>query len=262
VAGVSADEYLLDTPVVRAFVADVLAVIVAADSPASACDAIRPIFAQLLTDPDRLPARYQEGDPESGVRAIRANVVGATTLRVHGDDVDRADRVLPSHLGFGTKAKPTVSADIRVCTDVLTAIRTWLAGGSVVKDKFNRCGTHSQDCEKIALQIVRKSFVEDEDLDQRETEQDDRISEPAPMVADNPPSPPCHRHQGQDYPPDCPDDVLADVRVEPPDAASNTRHNRGHGHQGCQQSRHDIPPESRKGRGLRLLTVRRAAPAA
>ena len=63
----SADEYLLDTPVVRAFVADVRSAIAAADSPTSACDAIRPHFAELLADRDWLPARYQEGDPESGM---------------------------------------------------------------------------------------------------------------------------------------------------------------------------------------------------
>lgn len=61
------DEYLLDTPVVHAFVADVRAAIAAADSPAGACEAIRPRFAQLLADPDWLPARFQEDDPESGM---------------------------------------------------------------------------------------------------------------------------------------------------------------------------------------------------
>jgi 3-mercaptopropionate dioxygenase len=61
------DEYILDTPVVREFVADVRAAIAAAPSPAAACEAIRPRFAELLTDPDWLPARYQEGDPESGM---------------------------------------------------------------------------------------------------------------------------------------------------------------------------------------------------
>jgi 3-mercaptopropionate dioxygenase len=61
------DEYVLDTPVVREFIADVRAAIAATDSPAAACDAIRPRFAQLLADPDWLPARYQEGDPESGM---------------------------------------------------------------------------------------------------------------------------------------------------------------------------------------------------
>ena len=61
------DEYILDTPVVREFVADVRAAIDAAASPETACDAIRPRFAELLADPDWLPARYQEGDPDSGM---------------------------------------------------------------------------------------------------------------------------------------------------------------------------------------------------
>jgi 3-mercaptopropionate dioxygenase len=61
------DEYLLDTAVVRDFVAGVRAVIAQAGSPHEACDAIRPAFAQLLADPAWLPERYQEGDPESGM---------------------------------------------------------------------------------------------------------------------------------------------------------------------------------------------------
>ena len=61
------DEYLLDTPVVRDFVAGVRAVIEDAGSPAQACDAIRPSFAALLADPAWLPERFQEGDPESGM---------------------------------------------------------------------------------------------------------------------------------------------------------------------------------------------------
>ncbi|HEX6698925.1 MAG TPA: hypothetical protein VF080_19095 [Solirubrobacteraceae bacterium] len=61
------DEYLLDTPVVRDFVAGVRAAIEDAGSPAQACDAIRPSFAHLLADPDWLPERFQEGDPDSGM---------------------------------------------------------------------------------------------------------------------------------------------------------------------------------------------------
>ena len=61
------DEYLLDTSVVRDFVAGVRAAIEDAGSPAQACDAIRPSFAQLLADPAWLPERFQEGDPESGM---------------------------------------------------------------------------------------------------------------------------------------------------------------------------------------------------
>ena len=63
----SEDEYVLDTPVVREFVAGVRATIAASGSPAEACDAIRPRFAGLLADPGGRPARYQEGDPESGM---------------------------------------------------------------------------------------------------------------------------------------------------------------------------------------------------
>ena len=61
------DEYILDTPVVRGFIADVRAAIERASSPEAACAAIEPRFAQLLADPDWLPARYQESDPESGM---------------------------------------------------------------------------------------------------------------------------------------------------------------------------------------------------
>jgi predicted metal-dependent enzyme (double-stranded beta helix superfamily) len=61
------DEYILDTPTVRDFIAHVRARIADTDSPAAACDAIRPAFAELLADPDWLPERYREGDPGSGM---------------------------------------------------------------------------------------------------------------------------------------------------------------------------------------------------
>ena len=61
------DEYVLDTPLVREFVAGVRETIAAAGSPEEACDWIRPRFAALLADTDWLPARYHEGDPESGM---------------------------------------------------------------------------------------------------------------------------------------------------------------------------------------------------
>ena len=60
-------EFVLDTSVVRNFVADVEHAIAAASSPAEACDAIRPRFAELLADADWLPARYQAPAPESGM---------------------------------------------------------------------------------------------------------------------------------------------------------------------------------------------------
>jgi predicted metal-dependent enzyme (double-stranded beta helix superfamily) len=61
------DEYVLDTPTVRAFVADVRAAIAQAASPQEACAAIRPGFAELLNDPDWLPEQYREAAPESGM---------------------------------------------------------------------------------------------------------------------------------------------------------------------------------------------------
>ena len=61
------EEFVLDTAIVRAFVADVQATIAAASSPERACDALRPRFAELLGDPDWLPAEYQAAAPESGM---------------------------------------------------------------------------------------------------------------------------------------------------------------------------------------------------
>ncbi|HYZ76528.1 MAG TPA: hypothetical protein VE596_04060 [Gaiellaceae bacterium] len=60
-------EFVLDTSVVRNFVADVEQAIAAASSPAEACEAIRPRFAELLADLDWLPERYQASAPESGM---------------------------------------------------------------------------------------------------------------------------------------------------------------------------------------------------
>jgi predicted metal-dependent enzyme (double-stranded beta helix superfamily) len=61
------DEYVLDTPVVREFVAGVRAAIAAADSPEAACEAIRPGFADLLSDPSWLPDEFAEAVPDSGM---------------------------------------------------------------------------------------------------------------------------------------------------------------------------------------------------
>jgi len=52
---------------VRAFVARVHATIAGASSPAEACEAIRPSFAELLADPDWLPAEYRAAAEESGM---------------------------------------------------------------------------------------------------------------------------------------------------------------------------------------------------
>jgi predicted metal-dependent enzyme (double-stranded beta helix superfamily) len=61
------DEYVLDAPVVRSFVAAVREAIEAGASPADAIERIRPRFADLLADPHWLPAVYQEAAPESGM---------------------------------------------------------------------------------------------------------------------------------------------------------------------------------------------------
>ena len=60
-------EFVLDTPVVRSFVADVEAAIAGAASPEAACEAIRPWFSELLADPDWLPAAYRADARESGM---------------------------------------------------------------------------------------------------------------------------------------------------------------------------------------------------
>jgi 3-mercaptopropionate dioxygenase len=61
------DEFVLDTTVVRSFVADVRTAIGRSDSPEDACEAIRPRFAELLADTEWLPARYQDAAPKSGM---------------------------------------------------------------------------------------------------------------------------------------------------------------------------------------------------
>ena len=63
----SPDEFVLDTPLVRSFVADVRARIAGAGSPTEACEAIRPRFADLLSDPGWLPEDYRSPAPESGM---------------------------------------------------------------------------------------------------------------------------------------------------------------------------------------------------
>lgn len=60
-------EFVLDTPVVRRFFADVQAAIAAAASPEHACEAITPRFAELLADPGWLPSELQAAAPESGM---------------------------------------------------------------------------------------------------------------------------------------------------------------------------------------------------
>jgi 3-mercaptopropionate dioxygenase len=66
-ASAAADEYVLDTPTVRSFIADVRAAIAQSASAEAACDAIRPRFAALLADPDWLAPEYRRDAPESGM---------------------------------------------------------------------------------------------------------------------------------------------------------------------------------------------------
>jgi predicted metal-dependent enzyme (double-stranded beta helix superfamily) len=62
-----ADEFVLDTPVVRSFVADVRTEIERSGSPAEACELIRPRFAELLADDGWLPAELRQPVPGSGM---------------------------------------------------------------------------------------------------------------------------------------------------------------------------------------------------
>ena len=62
-----ADEYVLDTPTVRGFIAGVRSAIAGAASPGAACDAIRPAFSRLLADPAWLAPEYARDAPESGM---------------------------------------------------------------------------------------------------------------------------------------------------------------------------------------------------
>ncbi len=66
-APLAEDEYVLDTPRVRGFVAGVRAVIARAGSPLEAVEALEPLFTELLADETWLPAEFQAPAPESGM---------------------------------------------------------------------------------------------------------------------------------------------------------------------------------------------------
>lgn len=61
------DEWLLDTPQIREFIATVRARIAESSGPAAAIAAIRPAFARLLADDAWLPEAYQAPAPQSGM---------------------------------------------------------------------------------------------------------------------------------------------------------------------------------------------------
>ena len=61
------DEYVLDTPTVRSFVAGVRETISRAQGPEEAVEGLRPIFSELLADDAWLPEEYRAPVPESGM---------------------------------------------------------------------------------------------------------------------------------------------------------------------------------------------------
>jgi 3-mercaptopropionate dioxygenase len=64
---VTSAEFVLDTPVVRGFVAAAGEAIGRADSPQAACGAIRPAFAALLAEPGWLADEFRAPVPGSGM---------------------------------------------------------------------------------------------------------------------------------------------------------------------------------------------------
>jgi predicted metal-dependent enzyme (double-stranded beta helix superfamily) len=61
------DEYVLNNPTVRSFIADVRETVARSGSPAEAVEAIRPAFSALLADDAWLPEEYRSPAPESGM---------------------------------------------------------------------------------------------------------------------------------------------------------------------------------------------------
>jgi predicted metal-dependent enzyme (double-stranded beta helix superfamily) len=66
-APLAADEYPLESPRVRQFIADVRKRIEQAGTAGQACELISPLFAELLADRGWLPASYQERAAHSGM---------------------------------------------------------------------------------------------------------------------------------------------------------------------------------------------------
>jgi predicted metal-dependent enzyme (double-stranded beta helix superfamily) len=61
------DQYVLDTPRVRAFIGEVRGKIAQAESSRAACELISPSFAELLADQAWLPTEFQEPAQGSGM---------------------------------------------------------------------------------------------------------------------------------------------------------------------------------------------------
>ena len=66
-AALGDDQYMVDSPRLRRFIEAVNEIRRSSSDPRAAIAAIRPRFAELLADPDWLPARYQESAPEGGM---------------------------------------------------------------------------------------------------------------------------------------------------------------------------------------------------
>ncbi len=63
----SGDEYFVDSPKLREFIAEVKAIIATSSSPAEALKGLREPFGRLLADPDWLPQAYREPCPTGGM---------------------------------------------------------------------------------------------------------------------------------------------------------------------------------------------------
>jgi predicted metal-dependent enzyme (double-stranded beta helix superfamily) len=61
------DEFLVESPLVHAFVAETRNILARPLAPADACELIRPHFVELLAADGWLPERFQEAAPESGM---------------------------------------------------------------------------------------------------------------------------------------------------------------------------------------------------
>jgi 3-mercaptopropionate dioxygenase len=61
------DEWILDVPPVRSLIGDVRAAVARSVSAAEVCRVVEPSFSQLLTEPEWLPAQFQQDAPQSGM---------------------------------------------------------------------------------------------------------------------------------------------------------------------------------------------------
>jgi len=63
----TADEFLVESPLVQSFIAETRSVLAQASTPEQSCELIRPHFAGLLASDGWLPERFQTPAPESGM---------------------------------------------------------------------------------------------------------------------------------------------------------------------------------------------------